>query len=58
LVFPLNLIDISGIPDLVSQSLDRQVIDLLDEFPDHRSESFHQGPGLLELAASGKVFEV
>jgi DNA-directed RNA polymerase specialized sigma24 family protein len=51
-------IRIARIPDLFLQSLDRQAVDLLDEFPDHRSESFHQGPGLFELAASGKVFEV
>jgi hypothetical protein len=46
------------LPDLVSQSVDRQAVDLLDEFPDHRFESFHQRPGLFKLAASGEVFEV
>jgi hypothetical protein len=47
----------SAFPTLVTQGLDRQAVDLLDEFLDHRPESFHQGPGLFELAASGKVFE-
>jgi len=51
-------VSFARLPDMVSQSLDRQAVDLLDEFPNHRSESFHQGPGLFELAASGKVFEV
>ena len=47
-----------AIPDLVSQGLDRQAVDLIDELSNYRFESFHQGPRLFELTADGEVFEV